>query len=54
MDFRPILNMDFEFNIIILFPKSLLFGIGYMEEEEGFEYQEINLFFGIVQIQIRW
>ena len=46
--------MNYEFNIIVLFPKSLLFGIGYMEPEEGFEYEEINLYFGIIQIQIRW
>ena len=45
---------DFELNIIVLFPKSFIFGIGYMEAEEGFEYEEINFFFGIIQMQIRW
>ncbi len=43
-----------ELNIIILFPKSFLLGIGYMEPEENFEYEEINIFLGLIQIQIRW
>ena len=46
--------MNYEINIIVLFPKSFLFGIGYMEPEKGFEYEEINLYLGIVQLQIRW
>tara|TARA_R110001592_G_scaffold14653_1_gene65338 strand:- start:20688 stop:20831 length:144 start_codon:yes stop_codon:yes gene_type:complete len=45
---------DFELNIIVLFPKSFIFGLGYMEPEPDFEYEEINLFLGIIQIQIRW
>ena len=46
--------MNFEFNIIVLFPKSFIFGLGYMEPETDFEYEEVNFFFGIIQIQIRW
>lgn len=44
----------FELNIVILFPKSFIFGIGYMEAEENFEYEEINIFLGIIQLQYRW
>lgn len=46
--------MNFELNIIILFPKSFLLGVQYMEPEDGFEYDEINIFLGIVQLQYRW
>ena len=41
-------------NLIILFPKSFLLGVGYMEAEENFEYEEINIFLGLVQLQIQW
>lgn len=41
-------------NLIILFPKSFIFGISYMEPEPDFDYEEINLFLGIVQFQIQW
>lgn len=43
-----------DINLIILFPKSFLFGVGYMEAEENFEYEEINIFLGIIQFQIQW
>jgi hypothetical protein len=46
--------MNFELNIIILFPKSFLLGVQYMEPEDGFEYEEINVFLGILQLQYRW
>ena len=41
-------------NLIILFPKSFIFGLGYMEAEKNFEYEEINIFLGIIQFQIQW
>lgn len=47
-------NMNFELNFIVLFPKSFLLGIGYMEPEPKFEYEEINFYLGIIQIQYRW
>lgn len=43
-----------ELSFIILFPKSFLFGIGYMAPEKNFEYEEINVYLGIIQIQYRW
>jgi len=43
-----------DINLIILFPKSFIFGLGYMEAEENFEYEEINIFLGIIQFQIQW
>lgn len=43
-----------DISLIILFPKSFLFGIGYMSAEKGFEYEEINVYLGIIQIQYRW
>ena len=45
---------NFEFNIIILFPKSFLIGISYLEPEPKFDYEEVNIFLGILQIQIRY
>ena len=47
-------NMNFQLNFIVLFPKSFLLGVGYMEPEEGFEYEEINIYLGVIQIQYRW
>tara|TARA_R110000787_G_scaffold11896_1_gene38820 strand:+ start:664 stop:801 length:138 start_codon:yes stop_codon:yes gene_type:complete len=43
-----------DINLIILFPKSFIFGVGYMEAEENFEYEEINIFLGVIQIQFQW
>tara|TARA_R110000772_G_scaffold114337_4_gene218728 strand:- start:332 stop:466 length:135 start_codon:yes stop_codon:yes gene_type:complete len=43
-----------DLHLIILFPKSFIFGVGYMEPEKDFEYEEINIFLGILQIQVRW
>jgi len=46
--------MDFEFGIIVLFPNQFLFGVSYLEQEENFKYEEINVYLGIIQIQYRW
>jgi hypothetical protein len=43
-----------DINFIILFPKSFIFGIGYMEAQPNFEYEEINIFLGIIQLQFKW
>lgn len=43
-----------ELSFIILFPKSFLIGVGYMAPEPKFEYEEINIYLGIIQIQYRW
>tara|TARA_R110000787_G_scaffold270565_1_gene377553 strand:+ start:93 stop:230 length:138 start_codon:yes stop_codon:yes gene_type:complete len=44
----------FDIKLIVLFPQSFIFGVGYMEAEENFEYEEINIFLGIIQFQIQW
>lgn len=43
-----------QLSLIILFPKSFLFGISYMPPEKNFDYEEINVFLGIIQIQYRF
>lgn len=47
-------SMDFQFGIIVLFPNQFLLGVSYLEQEENFKYEEINVYLGIIQIQYRW
>ena len=46
--------MNFELNIVILFPQSFIIGFDYLESEENFEYQEVNIYLGLIQLQYRW
>lgn len=43
-----------ELTLIILFPKSFKIGIEYLDAEPKFDYEEINIFLGIIQLQYKF
>lgn len=43
-----------ELAIIFLIPEAFIIGLQFNEREENFDYDELNLFFGIVQLQFRF
>ena len=45
-------NMDI--NLILLTPKSTMLGFQYYEEEEEFNFFELNIFLLFFQVQFRW
>ena len=43
-----------DINLILLIPNAMILGYQYFEEEEKFQYSELNIFLFFVQIQLRW
>ena len=43
-----------DINLILLMPNAMILGYQYYEEEEQFEYSELNIFLFFFQIQFRW
>lgn len=43
-----------DFSIILLFPTSFIFGMSFYPETEEYNFNEFNLYLGIVQFQLRW
>jgi hypothetical protein len=41
-------------NLILLMPNAMMIGYQYYEEDDKFEYSEVNIFLFFVQIQFRW
>ena len=45
-------NMDI--NLILLTPNSMMLGFQYYDEEEEFNFFELNIFLLFFQVQFRW
>ena len=45
-------NMDI--NLILLTPNSMMLGFQYYEEDEEFNFFELNIFLLFFQVQFRW
>ena len=45
-------NMDI--NLILLMPNSTMLGFQYYDEEEEFNFFELNIFLLFFQVQFRW
>ena len=43
-----------DINLILLMPNAMMIGYQYYEEDEQFEYSELNIFLFFFQIQFRW
>ena len=43
-----------DINLILLMPNAMMLGYQHYEEDEQFEYSELNIFLFFVQIQFRW
>ena len=43
-----------DINLILLMPNAMMLGYQHYEEEEDFDYKEVNLFLFFFQIQFRW
>lgn len=43
-----------DINLILLIPSAMILGYQHFEEEEKFQYSELNIFLFFVQIQFRW
>jgi|TARA_R110000782_G_scaffold252510_1_gene340346 hypothetical protein len=43
-----------DINLILLIPNSMILGYQHFEEEEGFDFKEVNLFLFFIQVQLRW
>ena len=43
-----------DINLILLIPNAMILGYQHFEEEENFDYKEVNLFLFFFQIQLRW
>jgi hypothetical protein len=43
-----------DINLILLIPNAMVLGYQYFEEDEQFNYSELNVFLFFVQVQLRW
>jgi hypothetical protein len=43
-----------EINLILLMPDAMVLGWQYYRPEKSFNFSELNLYFFIGQLQIRW